>query len=101
MNFDRTPAPVLLALAFVLLVPPPFAWAEEREPALIHGFGEVLAGIFWEPPKTVLDATLSGPPVVGTAVGVLGGLSKGIQRILRGLQEISAALSWKRMGRSR
>ena len=96
----RTSIPLLVALVCVLLISQPLAWAQQREPRFIHGFGEVLAGIFWEPPKTVLDATLTGPPVVGTAVGIVGGLSRGIHRVVRGLREIDQAIRPHRGKRS-
>lgn len=64
-----------------------------ENPTLRHGVGEVLYGMFIELPKTTLDATLSGPPVVGTSVGFIAGIIQGAVKIIRGLGEVSKALS--------
>ena len=98
INATEWPPPFIVEV--VERAPADFAWAQQREPRFIHGFGEVLAGIFWEPPKTVLDATLTGPPVVGTAVGIVGGLSRGIHRVVRGLREIDQVIRPHRGKRS-
>jgi hypothetical protein len=64
------------------------AWAAERQPSVLHGVGQVLAGLLVEFPKTVLAATFDGPPVVGTLVGVLAGASRAVQVTVEGMVEI-------------
>lgn len=65
--------------------------AERAEPSVMHGVGQVVGGILWELPKAVLDGTMTGPPVVGTAMGVLGGTVRALQRTAAGLVEIASA----------
>ena len=76
-----------LAIACIA-IPAPLWAAQQPRPGFTHGVGEVVAGLLFEMPKTVLQATMSGPPVVGTAVGLLAGVSQGIQRTIRGLIEM-------------
>ena len=40
-------------------------------------------------PKTVLEATLDGPPVVGTVVGVLAGTARALQTVVGGFVEMA------------
>ncbi len=49
----------------------------------------MIAGLAFELPKTVLDSTLSGPPVVGTLMGMLAGAIRALQMTVGGLKEIS------------
>ena len=80
-----------MALAGVLLLARPAAAAEPpSEPSVTRGAGKVLGGLLLELPKTVLDATLSGPPVVGTAVGLLAGTAKALQMTVSGVVEMAA-----------
>ena len=74
--------------ALVVLVQPSVAWAEGRRASLLHGMTEVVRGVLWVPPKTVVEATVNEPPVVGTGVGILGAIPQGLQTIFRGLREI-------------
>ena len=62
--------------------------APERNPSLLHGLGQVVKGLVFEFPKTVLDATLSGPPIVGTSVGILAGAAAMMRVTFAGLQEM-------------
>ena len=62
--------------------------AEERRPSFLHGVGQVVGGLLLEFPKTVVEATVTGPPIVGTAVGMLAGLSKAGQLTIRGVREM-------------
>ena len=95
MNGSRASRPLHVALALVLLVPASVASAQEREPTFLHGFGELVRGVLWVPPKTVLGATLEGPPIAGTVVGVVAGLSRGIMTVLQGLYEMAQAVKSK------
>ena len=67
---------------------PTLARAEERRPSFLHGVGQIVGGIVLEFPKTVVEATITGPPIVGTAVGMLAGLSKAGQLTIRGVREM-------------
>ena len=70
----------------------PIAFAQgQSEPSFLHGVGRVLGGVVFEIPKTVLDATMSGPPVVGTMIGLLAAPAKAVQAIFGGLQEMAVA----------
>ena len=61
------------------------------EPSVMHGLGQVIGGLIVELPKTVLDATLTGPPVVGTAVGLLAGTARALQKTVGGIVEMATA----------
>lgn len=80
---------ILCAVFGVLFFASPAAAEARKEPSFMHGVGQVISGIVFELPKTVLDATLSGPPVVGTAVGLLAGTSRAIQKTVGGVVEMS------------
>ena len=60
------------------------------DPSFLHGVGQVVAGVIFELPKTVLDATLTEPPVIGTAVGLLAGTARALQVTMAGLVEMAA-----------
>jgi len=60
------------------------------DPSFLHGVGQVVAGVVFELPKTVLDATLTEPPVIGTAVGLLAGTARALQVSAAGLIEMAA-----------
>ncbi|MBI2093273.1 MAG: hypothetical protein HYT88_00915 [Candidatus Omnitrophica bacterium] len=75
----------------MLVFASPVAAETRKEPSFMHGLGQVLGGIVFELPKTVLDATLSGPPVVGTAVGLLAGASRAVQTTVGGVVEMAEA----------
>ena len=66
-----------------------FAMAQS-EPNFLHGVGQVVAGLVFELPKTVLDATLTGPPIAGTVVGLLAGTARALQTTVGGLVEMAA-----------
>jgi hypothetical protein len=80
-----------LALAVALAAGAPMAWAAEpdREPSFLHGAGQALAGLTFEWPKNILTGTLEGPPVVGTAFGILGGAARAAQKTVGGIVEMS------------
>ena len=73
----------------VLLLAPPAGAKTTREPSFMNGLGEVVAGLVFELPKTVLDATLSEPPVIGTLVGLLGGTARAVRRTVGGVVEMA------------
>jgi hypothetical protein len=80
-----------IALVVALLWAPIASAAQTHaEPSFMHGAGQLLRGLIIELPKTVLDATLTGPPVVGTAVGLLAGVARAVQATVAGLVEMSA-----------
>ena len=60
-----------------------------REPSVMHGAGQVVRGTVVELPKTVIEGTLNGPPVVGTAMGLLGGTVRALQVTAAGLVEMA------------
>ena len=68
------------------------AWAAEQkaDPSFMHGIGKTLDGIVFQLPKTIIEGTLAGPPVVGTLMGALGGAARALQTTVAGLAEISA-----------
>ena len=67
------------------------AYAETTsEPSFMRGLGKVFAGVVLEFPKTVLEATFDGPPVVGTAVGLLAGTARALQKTVAGVVEMAA-----------
>ena len=69
---------------------PPAAFASQSHPNFLHGVGQVIGGVLFEFPKTVLSATLDGPPVVGTAVGLLAGTARALQVTVGGIVEMAA-----------
>jgi len=81
-------AVILLLLAFS---PVAFAAEEQQsDPSFLHGLGKVIDGVVLEFPKTVLEGTLAGPPVVGTVLAALGGIASAGQKTFSGLMEMSA-----------
>ena len=77
------------ALAALLLASPSAAAEPPSDPSVTHGAGEVVGGLLVEFPKTVVQATLESPPVIGTAVGVLAGVARALQRTVGGLVEMA------------
>lgn len=78
----------VVAAALVLSAAGPAA-AETSDPNFLHGVGKVIGGVLFELPRTVLDATLTEPPVIGTAVGLLAGAARALQTTVAGLIEMS------------
>ena len=90
LRIGRCAAPVVTLLGVTLLTSA-VASAEQRDdPSVMHGAGQVVAGILFELPKTVIDATMTNPPVIGTAVGLLAGTARALQKTVGGLLEIAA-----------
>ena len=81
-----------LAGVIGLLVAAPFIAeaAQQREPSVLHGAGQVVGGVVFELPKTVLEATMNGPVVVGTMVGLLAGAARALQVTAAGLVEMAS-----------
>lgn len=65
----------------MVMAPPP-AHAD-----LIRGIGLLLAGLL-EIPRATLAGTFNGPPVIGTALGALGGTINGIGYVTQGTLEL-------------
>lgn len=65
--------------------------APKRAPDFRHGLGQVVGGLTFVLPWTVLEATAEGPPVVGTAVGLLAGTMRALQTVASGLGEMASA----------
>ena len=94
-------APAHLLVVLTLFAAPAVASAAEGEPTFLHGVSRVVRGGLWDPAKTVLEATMDGPPVAGTVVGILAGLFRGIETVLGGFQEIAEAMLPQESKRSR
>jgi hypothetical protein len=73
-----------------LITAPALAADSKSEPSVLHGAGRVVGGLLFELPRTVIEATLSSPPVVGTLVGLLAGTARALQQVVGGFVEISA-----------
>lgn len=57
------------------------------------GLGKMLYGLTLELPMTVFEATMTNPPVVGTAVGLLAGVTRAVQTTVKGMVEVSRAFN--------
>lgn len=75
--------------AFFVIAPSASAAEPSREPSFLHGLGEVIDGLVLELPKTILEGTLGGPPVVGTVIGALAGTAQAAQKTVAGVLEMS------------
>ena len=80
----------LVAFTILMTTSPPVFATTQAEPSFVHGVGQVVAGLVFELPKTVLDATLTGPPIAGTVVGLLAGTARALQTTVGGLVEMAA-----------
>lgn len=58
---------------------------------MMRGFGKIIGGPLFEFPKTVIEASLEGPMVAGTIVGLLAGAARGVQTMVAGAGEVAAA----------
>ncbi len=58
---------------------------------IVRGLGRVIAGIL-EVPRATLVGTLSGPPIFGTAVGLLGGALSGVQLVVGGVLDVASSV---------
>jgi hypothetical protein len=87
-------APALVVLSFIIYhsassIAIASAGEPPQEPTVSHGAGQVVRGVVVEMPKGVLEGTLDGPPVVGTAMGLLGGTVRALQVTAAGLVEMA------------
>ena len=78
-----------LAAAAVAWAPSVAAETQSAEPNFMHGVGQVVGGVLIELPKTVIDATMTGPPIVGTIVGLFAGTARALQVTAAGVVEVS------------
>ena len=89
-----------VSCGLLLLGAPPVRAETPREPSFMHGVGQVVAGVVFELPKTVLEATMTEPPVVGTVVGLLAGTARALQVTVGGLVEMASTFDpWGRKKR--
>lgn len=70
-----------MTVAVGLLAPAPAAQAN-----LVRGIVSILGGVL-EVPRAVLIGTVTGPPVIGTAVGAVSGTIRAIGMIVGGTLE--------------
>ena len=49
---------------------------------MMHGAAKIIGGLIFEWPKTIVDATVEGPPIAGTMVGVLAGAARAVQTLV-------------------
>jgi hypothetical protein len=83
---------VIIAVAIGVCAPQP-VWGDaqrqlSREPTFLHGLAQVIKGVVWELPKTTVDATLDGPPIAGTVIGLLAGAAAAVRTTWAGLHEM-------------
>ena len=86
---DRGPAArhvrciVVTAVIAVLLVAP----ASPASASLGAGLAYLIGGVF-EPVRQTLAGTFGGPPILGTAFGLIGGTLRGAMMVTRGALEL-------------
>ncbi len=83
----------MMLLLFGLGVSPAAAQTRPKDPTVLRGVGKIVHGIVFEPVMTLLDSTMRHPPVVGTLVGILAGVVKGLQTTVGGVKELYLATS--------
>ena len=64
--------------------------ATPAEADIVRGIGKILGGVLTVP-VAVLQGTVQGPPLFGTAVGALNGVLKGAEMIVGGVFDIAAS----------
>ena len=72
-----------IAVVSILLVVP----AAPASASLGAGIAYLLGGVF-EPVRQTLAGTFSGPPILGTAFGLVGGTLRGAMMVVRGALEL-------------
>ena len=65
--------------------------AQHDPPSMSHGLSQVIGGVVFELPKTVIEATFNEPPILGTVVGVIAGTTRAIQKTVGGVVEMATA----------
>ncbi|MDP3722584.1 MAG: hypothetical protein Q8R91_03680 [Candidatus Omnitrophota bacterium] len=61
------------------------------EANILLGLQKIVTGIL-QVPLSTLAGTFSGPPVIGTAMGVLGGTINGVGLVLSGVFDVVAGV---------
>ena len=72
-----------LAAVLFLLTPP-------VEAAVFRGIQEIIAGVF-QLPVSIIAGTFTGPPVVGTVLGAVNGVTGGLGLVAHGVLELAAS----------
>lgn len=72
-------------LAVGLLIAPSVSHA-----AIVRGIQEIVAGVF-ELPLSTLAGTFTGPPVIGTLMGVVNGAFRGVGLLASGAFDLAAS----------
>lgn len=70
----------ILFVALLIAAPP-----AEANP--ISGVGKILMGVL-QLPLSILTGTFSGPPVVGTVIGTINGVTQGLGLVANGVFEL-------------
>ena len=87
----RAAAAAVLACLWLVVADAASAEAPMKpRPSFRHGLATFVGGLLLEFPKTVAEATFTGPPVVGTAVGLLAGLGRAGRNMIDGTVEMAA-----------
>lgn len=76
---------VALICGFLLLLGSPSAYAD-----LGGALGSLIAGLF-EIPRATLAGTFGGPPIIGTAFGLLSGAVNTVGYLARGTLELAGS----------
>ncbi len=76
-------------MALLMIARPAAAAEAPRDPSFLHGVGAVVHGLLFEFPLTVIDGTLTGPPIAGTVVGAIAGVPKALQKVAAGIAEMA------------
>ena len=77
-------APAFVFLC-VFLMAAPAAHAD-----IIRGLGRIIGGVF-AIPISVLAGTMSGPPIIGTLGGAIGGVFNGVGMVLGGVLDVASS----------
>ena len=80
-------------LCLVLIMPATTDAAEEAPPSAKRGFIRVVNGLVLEWPKTIVESTKQGPPIVGTMVGAVAGFSRAVVEVVEGTVEMAGGVS--------
>ena len=63
---------------------------QQSDPSFMRGFGKVVGGVLFELPKTLIDATMTSPPIIGIPVGLLAGSAQAFRVTCEGVREMAA-----------
>ena len=86
---------VLAFLMIGMFLATPVVSAEEAasQPSAKRGFIRVVNGLVLEWPKTIVESTKQGPPIVGTMVGAVAGFSRAVVEVVEGTVEMAGGVS--------